>query len=109
MYYYYGGRGVSRALTWDHRREKASDPYTAAPRTFIYAIEVAEFMEIIKTGRQHTLPADYEQTGCETARVCAARASHTDLGLYTSTPCPAKEFSFHPYILEDGPELPTSN
>jgi hypothetical protein len=52
---------LSGALAWEHPSEKSSEPRTFAPREFVYPMEVAEFMEIIETGRQHTLPEEFEQ------------------------------------------------
>lgn len=39
-------------------------------------------MELVKTGKQHTLPLDYEQFGMVAASVCADRDSYAELRLY---------------------------
>jgi hypothetical protein len=36
-------------------------------------MEVADFMELIKTAWQHSLPRNLEQIGAATASMCAAR------------------------------------
>jgi hypothetical protein len=72
-------------------------------------------MELVKTGRQHTLPEEYEQIGAVTASSCAARASHTELRLYNYEealqvdPVVGKWIQLaHPHIPEDGSEFPKS-
>jgi hypothetical protein len=39
-------------------------------------------MDLVKSGRQHMLPPDYEQIGYQIVEVCAAGAAHADLKLY---------------------------
>jgi hypothetical protein len=55
------------ALSWTHSREFSTQ--SAAPRTFIYPMEAAGFMDLVKSGRQHMLQQDYEQIGFQTAGV----------------------------------------
>jgi hypothetical protein len=78
-------------------------------------------MDLVKSGRQRMLPPNYEHIGFQTARVCAARASHPDLKLCNCVEALEADsavgkwiqlaqtaaLGFHPYILEDGPEIPT--
>jgi hypothetical protein len=47
---------VSEILSWAHPRELEAQ--SCAPRTVIYPMEAAEFMELVKTGRQDMLPSD---------------------------------------------------
>jgi hypothetical protein len=44
-------------------------------------MEVEELMELIKTGRRHTLPEELEQIGAVTASMCAARGQYAELRL----------------------------
>jgi hypothetical protein len=65
------------ALSW--ARPQGSESQTTAPRTFIYRIERAEFAELVKSGRQHMLPPDYERIGLSRR---AATDCHAELRLY---------------------------
>jgi hypothetical protein len=71
---------LSGPLAWEHSREKASA--SMAPRTFIYPMEAAQFMELVRTGKQHILPVEYEQIGMVTASVRTARASYPEIRLH---------------------------
>jgi hypothetical protein len=72
---------------------------TIAPRIIIYPMEASEFMDMVKTVRQHMLPQDYEQIGPATAELCAVLEYHADLKLLNyeegsrSTPTSASGFS----------------
>jgi hypothetical protein len=86
----------------------------------ICPMEVSDFMELIKTGRQLTFSGELEQIGAETARVWATWAQYGNLRLDSheealpSQPTTVKWIQLaqittlgsHPYILEDDPELP---
>jgi hypothetical protein len=87
-------------------------------------MEVAESMDLIKNGKQHTLPEEFEQIGAEIAEGRVARARYTELELFNdeaalqADPEIAKWIQFaqiaalqadlgsYRYILEDRPELP---
>jgi hypothetical protein len=83
-------------------------------------MEAAEFMDLVKSGRQHMLPPGDEQIGASVAELCAVRASHADLKLFNYEkaiqvdPVVGKwtrlaqraAAGSHPYVIEDGPELP---
>jgi hypothetical protein len=45
-------------------------------------MEAAEFTELVKTGRQHMLPPDYEQIGASMEEMCAVRTAHAGLKLF---------------------------
>jgi hypothetical protein len=70
--------------THDIPREKTLDPRHGSPRTFIYPIEIAGIMELVKIGNQNTLPAEPEQVGVEIAALCGAWAQNIDLKLYSN-------------------------
>jgi hypothetical protein len=50
---------LSGALSWTHEREAESQ--TVAPRTVVCPMEATEFMDLVKSGRQHMRPPDHEQ------------------------------------------------
>jgi hypothetical protein len=76
-------------------------------------------MRVVKSGRHHILPPDYEQTGEATAEMCAVRASRARLKLFDYEEALQVDPSVdkliqlaqiaargsNPYVLEDGPEL----
>jgi hypothetical protein len=82
-------------------------------------MEIAGIMELVKIGRQHTLPGQL-QRGAETAALRGTLAQNIDLKLHNyeetliidSSVAQWIQFAqnaalgSHPYILEDGPELP---
>jgi hypothetical protein len=45
-------------------------------------MEIADIMELAKTGRQHTLSAELERVGAEISSICGAWAQNIDLKLY---------------------------
>jgi hypothetical protein len=108
----------SAALSRIHPREV--EEQKLAPRTVIYPMEAVEFMVVVKAGQQDTLPLDYLHVGSTVAQTCDIRAYRAELTLYNyeealevdamvakwiqlvQTPA----LGAHPYILEDGPELP---
>jgi hypothetical protein len=109
------------ALGWEHPRER--DPDTGqvfwAPRTIIYPMEVADLMDMIKTGHTNLIPDDLAGVCGDIAILTSAWESNTELKLTSceeglaTDPIVASWISFaqnpalgpHTYILEDGPWL----
>lgn len=57
-------------------------PRRCAPRTFIHLMEIADVMNVVRTGRQSTLPGDLEQIGAEIAPLCGGLGKAIALKLY---------------------------
>jgi hypothetical protein len=48
---------------WTRPCEKSSAPLLYASRTFIYPMDMAEMMEMIRSGHQNLLPVQLEEVG----------------------------------------------
>jgi hypothetical protein len=79
-YQYVAVAALSETLSWTHPREVEAQ--SLAPRTVIYPMEAAEFMELVKIGRQYMLPPYYERGGQSMAETCTVRAAQADLKLF---------------------------
>jgi hypothetical protein len=74
-----GDKAISDALSWTHPWEL--EEQKLAPRTVIYTIEAVNFMQMVKTGQQNTLPPDYLHIGTAVAQACDVRASRAKFRL----------------------------
>jgi hypothetical protein len=70
------------AHTWEHPREKTPNPRKWARRTFIYPMEIADIMELVKCGQQHTFPRELGQIGAEIAGLCGGWAQAGESAIY---------------------------
>jgi hypothetical protein len=95
--------GLISAVTWEHPREKAPDPIQWVLRTVIDPMAIADIMEVVKSGRRHTLSPELEGACVEIAGLSSAWAQSLNFALLSYE----EALPTDPVAVNPGPEFST--